>query len=196
MTARMDFYFDFASPFGFLASRKIDALARAIGREITWRPFLIGAVYKAYGGGPLEHPLKKAYMFTDFRRRAKLDGAGEVTMPANFPASSVAPSRLTYWVDREAPEKTGDFVRAAYRAYWLDGRNTADPDAALDAAEAAGFDRAAAAAGAQDQRIKDRLRAETDAAPKRGVFGSPFILIDGAPFWGADRFDDIERLYG
>lgn len=196
MTKRMDFHFDFASPFGFLASRKIDALARAIGRKITWRPSLISAVYKVFGGGPLDHPLKKVDMFTDFRRRATLDGAGDVTMSANFPASSALPSRMTYWIGREAPEQTGDFVRAAYRAFWLDGRDTADPDAAPDAAEALGFDRAAAAAGAQDQNIKDRLRAETDAAPKRGVFGSPFILIDGAPFWGADRFDDIERLYG
>jgi 2-hydroxychromene-2-carboxylate isomerase len=195
MRKSFDFYFDFASPFGFLGSRKVSALAKAIGRDVNWRPFLIGAVYKAHGGLPLEHPLKKDYIFKDFYRRAKLDGIEAVRMPANFPANPIPPSRLAYWIEREAPEKMGAFVEAAYRAYWIDGKDTSDANVALDVAASLGFDRAAAAAGAQEQDIKDRLRHETENALARGVFGSPFILIDGEPFWGTDRFDDIERLY-
>ncbi|TAL98094.1 MAG: 2-hydroxychromene-2-carboxylate isomerase [Rhodanobacter sp.] len=195
MTPSFDFYFDFASPFGFLASRRVSALAKAIGRDINWRPFLIGAVYKEYGGAPLDNPLKKDYTFRDFFRRARFDGIDEVRIPANFPASSVPPSRLAYWVEREAPERMGAFVEAAYRAYWIEGKDTADANAALNAAAGLGFDRNAAAAGAQQQDIKDKLRFETENALARGVFGSPFILIDDEPFWGSDRFEDIERLY-
>lgn len=196
MNPSFDFYFDFASPFGFLASRKVSALANTIGRDINWRPFLIGAVYKEYGGAPLSNPLKKDYLFKDFFRRAGLNEMHNLQMPANFPSSTVLASRLAYWVEREAPEKMGAFIESAYQAYWVDGKDPADPNAALDAVEALGFDRDAAAAGAQEQNIKDRLRVETENAIARGVFGSPFILIDEEPFWGEDRFDDIVRLYG
>lgn len=196
MIKTFDFYFDFASPYGFLASRKVEALAQAIGRGINWRPFLIGAVYKEHGGAPLSHPLKNAYMFTDVFRRARLDGVEDMRKPENFPASSVPPSRLAYWVEREAPEHMAEFVKAAYGAYWIEGRDTADPDAALDAAQSIGLDRNAAAAGASEPDIKDRLRCETEAAIKRGVFGSPFIIIDDEPFWGDDRFGDIEKVHG
>lgn len=196
MTKSLQFYFDFASPYGFLASRKIVGLADAIGRAVVWRPFLIGAVYRTYGGAPLNHPLKKDYMIRDFARRATLDGLEGIRMPANFPASPVPPSRLTYWIEYEAPHRTGDFVQAAYRAYWIDGRDTADANVALDVAESIGLDRAVAADGMQEPAVKDRLRTETETAIARGVFGSPFIFVDGEPFWGGDRFQDIERLHG
>ncbi|MXX88917.1 MAG: 2-hydroxychromene-2-carboxylate isomerase [Boseongicola sp. SB0665_bin_10] len=196
MTESIDFYFDFASPYGFLACRKVGDLASTVGRKVNWRPFLIGAVYKAHGGAPLAHPLKRDYVFKDVFRRAKIDGVERMQTPANFPASSVPPSRLAYWVEREAPEEMGAFVEAAYKAFWIDGRDTADPNAALEAAESLGFDRDKAMAGAKCQAVKDRLREVTETALERGVFGSPFILIDGDPFWGGDRFADIEALYG
>lgn len=196
MTKSLDFFFDFASPYGFLAARKVSALAENIGRDINWRPFLIGAVYKAHGAAPLSHPLKGEYMFTDAFRRAKLDGIKGLSKPANFPAHSVPPSRLTYWIECQAPEKVAEFVVAAYEAYWTGDRDTSDIEAALDVAEALGFDRQQALVGAQDPEIKDRLRAVTDEALERGVFGSPFILIDDQSYWGGDRFADIEKLHG
>lgn len=196
MSKTLDFYFDFASPYGFLASLKVAALAASIGRNVNWRPFLLGAVYKAHGGAPLAHPLKGEYMFKDVFRRAELDGLDGVQRPAHFPSSSVPPSRLAYWIDTVAPEKMGSFVTEVYKTFWIDGRDTSDPDAALDVAETLGFARADAMAGMQDPTIKTRLRDVTDEALARGVFGSPFILIDADPFWGGDRFADIERLYG
>lgn len=196
MTKSFDFYFDFASPYGYLASRKVGALAAAIGRDVNWRPFLIGAVYKAHGGAPLAHPLKSDYVFKDVFRRAKIDGVEGMQRPANFPASSVPPSRLAYWIERQDPDKMGAFVEATYKAFWIDGCDTADPNVALDAAESLGFDRDEALAGAGDQAVKDRLREVTETALERGVFGSPFIMIDDEPFWGGDRFADVEALYG
>ncbi|CUH88053.1 2-hydroxychromene-2-carboxylate isomerase [Phaeobacter sp. CECT 5382] len=196
MIKSLDFFFDFASPYGFLAARKLSALAENIGRDINWRPFLIGVVYQAHGSTPLSHPLKEEYMFTDAFRRAKLDGIERMNKPENFPAHSVPPSRLTYWIEREAPDRVSDFVVAAYQAYWTGGGDTSDMAAALDVAEALGFDRQKALAGMESPEIKGRLRAVTDEALERGVFGSPFILIDDQPYWGGDRFADIETLHG
>lgn len=191
----IDFYFDFASPYAFLAARKLPELALRLGRKINWTPFLIGAVYKEHGGAPLSHPLKADYVFRDVFRRGKLDGVA-MTKPANFPAHPVPPSRVTYWIDREAPEKTTDFVLAAFDAFWTQGTDTSDAQASINIAASLGFDAATVAQGTQDADIKDHLRYVTEGALKRGVFGSPFIIVDDEPFWGGDRFDDIARLYG
>lgn len=196
MTNSFEFYFDFASPYGFLAERKVMGLAEKIGRHVNWRPFLLGAVYKTHGGAPLGHPLKADYMFTDVFRRATLSGLEGMKKPANFPASSVPPSRLAYWVEREAPERMGEFIHAAFQSYWMDGRDTSDVGATLDIVERMGLDRIAAADGVQTSEIKNRLRDVTEQALAKGVFGSPFILIDNQPYWGADRFDDVEALHG
>lgn len=195
MPGTMKFYFDFSSPYGFLASQKVGELAREIGREIVWRPYLIGAVYKTYGGAPLDHPLKKAYMAKDFARSARLAGLSGTRFPANFPASSVVPSRVVYWIERQAPEKVASFAENAFRAYWLEGNDVADGSVAISVAAALGFDPEAVAKGTQKQEIKDRLRHVTEDAIERGVFGSPFIEIDGEPFWGFDRFGQIRDLY-
>lgn len=196
MSQLMTFYFDFSSPYGFLASQKVGELATSIGRGIAWRPYLIGAVYKAYGGAPLEHPLKKAYVLEDFARSARLAGMADVRFPADFPASSVVPSRVLYWIEQQAPEMVGPFAERAFRAYWLDGNDVADRSVALRVAADIGFDAEAVANGVRAQAIKDRLRHVTDEAIERGVFGSPFIEIDGEHFWGFDRFNQIRALHG
>lgn len=196
MPGTMTFYFDFSSPYGFLASQKVGELAQSIGREIAWRPYLIGAVYKTHGGAPLEHPLKKAYMAKDFARSARLAGLPNARFPANFPASSVAPSRVLYWIERHAPEKVAPFAEGAFRAYWLEGNDVSDGSVAVKVATELGFNAEAVAAGVQEQEIKDRLRHITEDAMEHGVFGSPFIEIDGEPFWGFDRFDQIRELFG
>jgi 2-hydroxychromene-2-carboxylate isomerase len=89
------------------------------------------------------------------------------------------------------PAKAVAFAKLAYRRYWLEGRATSDPAVAADAAVAAGIDRAAVLAGMQDARIKARLVEENEAAIRKGVFGSPFFLVDGEPYWGSDRMQLI-----
>lgn len=196
MTQTLDFYFDFSSAHGFLASQRVRAVTDALGRKVVWRPFLLGAVYQKFGGQPFSNFLKQDYFFKDFPRRAHLQGLPEPKLPENFPSSPVPPSRLTYWIEREAPEKVGDFVEAAYRSYWLEGKDTSDAEVALDAAESISLDRAAAAAGMQEPEIKNRVRFETERAIERGVFGTPFFIVDDEPFWGGDRLDDIVRIFG
>ena len=196
MTKQLEFYFEFSSPYGFLGSQKIEELADSIGRRVVWYPFLLGAVYKKFGDSPLSHPLKKKYLFKDFARRAALLKLGEVKTPANFPGNSLAPCRMTYWVERTNPEKVGEFVKTMYANYWIDGREVGNIEDILDVVMQIGLSKEDAKIGVQEQETKDRAREVTDSAIEKGVFGSPFISIDNELFWGTDRFDDIKSLYG
>jgi 2-hydroxychromene-2-carboxylate isomerase len=192
MTGEIDFYFDFSSPYAYLASTRIDAVAATHGRTVRWRPFLLGAVYKATGYHPLEQPEKRAYFMRDLARSARLLGVA-LAFPATFPESLLAASRATYWIADQDPAKAGRFARAAFAAYWAEGSKVSDPAVVADLAAAQGVAAAATLAALTDQRVKDRLKAETDAALAAGIFGSPVTMVDGEPFWGADRLDQVDR---
>ncbi len=193
MANDIEFFFDFSSPYGFIASTKIDEIAAKHGRKVVWRPFLIGAVYKEHGGVPLEHPLKKDYVLKDFIRAGRFNGIPDMQFPANFPAHPIPPARVFYWIEGQDPKKAAEFAKAAYRAYWIAGKDTSDPQAAVEVAVGLGFDADDVMAGAQDDAVKNRLRAETAKAMERGVFGSPFMFVDGEPFWGGDRLTHVDK---
>lgn len=196
MACCVDFHFDFSSPYGFLAAMKIErALAHGRYRGLSWRPFLLGAVYQRFGQSPLEHPLKRRYVLEiDAPGVGRREGLA-LRVPAGFPRHSLPAARAFYWIEARAPEKAPDFAKAAYRKYWLEGHSTADPAVAIDAAAMLGFDRRRVAEGLQESTVKLRLVTENEQAIKNGVFGSPFIRVDGEPFWGSDRLDDVaERL--
>lgn len=193
MPGAIEFFFDFSSPYGFVASTLIDQIAERHGREIEWRPFLIGAVYKEHGGVPLEHPLKRDYAIKDFLRTGRFNGLTDMQLPANFPASPVPPSRVFYWIEGQDKAKAAEFAKAAYRKYWIDGRDTADPLVAVGVAQGLGYAPEDVMAGAQDDAVKGRLRQETGDAMARGVFGSPYIIVDEEPFWGGDRLAHLDR---
>jgi hypothetical protein len=107
----IDFYFDFASPYGFIAAMQIDRLAR----PVRWRPFLLGSIYKAVGQSALEHPLKREYVIeVDAPRMARRLGL-QLKVPAGFPEHSLPPARAFYWIERQQPTKAIEFAKAAYR---------------------------------------------------------------------------------
>jgi 2-hydroxychromene-2-carboxylate isomerase len=183
MIKPIEFYFDFASPYGFLAAMQIDALPR----PLKWRPFLLGAVYKRFGQSPLNHPLKRDYIIkVDAPRMARRIGL-DLKVPAGFPEHALPPSRVFYWIEEQDPVRAVAFAKVAYRKYWLEGCATSDTDAAAEAAASIGFGRDAVLAGMQDAAVKERLVRENEEAIRKGVFGSPFFLVDGEPFWGSDR---------
>jgi 2-hydroxychromene-2-carboxylate isomerase len=183
MTKPIEFYFDFASPYGFLAAMQIDALPR----PITWRPFLLGAVYKTFGQSLLDHLLKRDYVIrVDASRMARRIGL-DLKLPAGFPEHALPPSRVFYWIERQDPVRAVAFAKIAYRKYWLEGRATSDTGVAAEAAASIGLGRDAVLAGMQSAAVKDRLVRENEEAIRKGVFGSPFFLVDGEPFWGSDR---------
>ena len=194
MSAPIDFYFDFSSPYGFLAAHEIDALAARHGRTVDWHPMLLGVAFKQTGGMPLTSiPVKGEYSKRDFERSARFHGIEGFRMPDKFPIPSQAPGRLITWLKRDRPAAAIPVAKALYRAYFVAGRDISDPDVAADVAAEAGESREAARAAMDDPAIKDAFRRAVDAALARGVFGSPFVFVDGEPFWGFDRFDQIDR---
>ncbi|MEE9559848.1 MAG: 2-hydroxychromene-2-carboxylate isomerase [Acidiferrobacterales bacterium] len=193
MKNSIDFYFDFSSPYGYFASCRIDQIAGRHGRSVVWRPYLMGAVFKVTGRGPLpEQPLVGDYARRDFLRSARLHSI-PFQMPARLPISAVGPSRAYYWLQGQDAEKAKALARALYSAYFVGGRDISDPAQIAVVAESFGVEQAVLANALQDPAVKERLRQETDAAIARGVFGSPFVIVDDEPFWGNDRLDQVDR---
>jgi 2-hydroxychromene-2-carboxylate isomerase len=192
MAAPVDFYFEFASPYGYLASTQIDALAARHGRTVAWHPIMLGAAFKETGARPLmQTPLKGPYLLHDVPRFARLLGV-PLKLPPVMPMNSLAASRACVWLDEDNPARAKSLAKAFLHAHWGEGRDLGVPEAVADVAAGFGIDRQALLAAVADQRIKDRLKERTQAAIERGVFGSPFIFVDGEPFWGADRLPHVE----
>ncbi len=193
MAAPILFYFDFTSPYSYLASEQIDALAEQYGRQVQWRPILLGGVFKALGTVSLvKQPSMADYSVKDFARSARFLGL-PYAQPATFPILTVVPSRAYYWLHGQDCGMARRFAHEVFRAYFADGRDIADTAVVLELAVKVGADGTALAAGMQAAEIKERLRSETDAAVAAGVFGAPWIIVDGEPFWGADRLPQIEH---
>lgn len=193
MTAELDFYFDFSSPYGYFASTAIEQLAADLHRKVRWRPILLGPMFKAMGSGPLvEIPLKGAYSRHDIARSARLAGI-PYQEPATFPIGAVAASRATLFLQKQDPLLAADFVKRAYRAYFAEGQDITQLDVLVSLANQAGADGSLLAQGIATDEIKNQLKDEVSAAMARGVFGSPYIIVDDEPFWGFDRFEHIRK---
>lgn len=187
------FYFEFSSPYGYLAAQGIDDLGAKHGREVTWKPFLLGAVFKTTGQQPLLGiPMKGDYAKRDIEREARLLGV-PYTTPKVFPFMSVAACRAFYWLADSDPDQAKALAKALYAAAFGEGRDISGAGAVVEIAKTVGIDAAALVEALRDPAVKDRLRAEVESSTAAGVFGSPFIVVDGEPFWGHDRLDHVER---
>lgn len=193
MAQPIDFYFDFSSPYGYFASTKIDELAAKHGRTVVWRPILLGAVFKITGQQPLPTiPLKGSYAKHDLARTARLLKV-PFKLPTKFPVASTAPSRAFYWVGDKDPQLAKKLAQALFHAYFAEDRDISSPEVTGNIAAKLGVSKEELAQALNDPAVKERLKSEVDAAIERGVFGSPYIVIDGEPFWGSDRLDQVER---
>jgi len=194
MNKKIDFYFDFSSPYGYLASETIEALAARHGRAVEWHPILLGVVFRETGAIPLTQvPIKGDYARRDFLRSAKFHGVEGFRMPSRFPIPTQAPARIVLWSKAHDSPRVPAVVHALYRAFFNEDIDISNPDAAVRAAARAGVDEATARAATADPALKEALKAENERALAAGVFGSPFTIVDGEPFWGVDRFDQIDR---
>ena len=191
--APIEFYFDFSSPYGYLGAQRIETVAAEFGRAVLWRPVLLGVIFKITGQSPLvSQTMRGPYAARDMARSARKLGV-KFALPEAFPFSSVYPCRIFYWLDGRAPEEAKAYARAVYDAAFVDNKPPAEPEAAVDVAVALGHDRAAVLAGLQDPAIKERLRTEVQRAMDKGVFGSPFFIVEGEPFWGNDRLGEVRE---
>ena len=189
MADPIDFYFDFSSPYGYLASTGIDALAARHGRSATWRPFVLGAAFKLTGQRALtEQPMRGDYARRDFARSARLLGV-PLEMPEPFPFFALAASRACYWVEDPAQAKA--LAKAVYHAAFGEGRDITPLPVVAEIARGLGIE--GLEQGVEQPATKAALRDATDQALARGVFGSPFFFVDGEPFWGHDRLGHLDR---
>jgi 2-hydroxychromene-2-carboxylate isomerase len=191
--APVDFYFEFSSPYGHIAAHLAEEFEKRIGRPLQWRPMLLGPVFKITGHPPLvEIPMKGEYAKRDFARSARLHGVA-YKHPARFPIGTVAAMRAFYWVSDRDPALARKLAKALYTAYFVDGIDISAPQAVIAIATDVGVDAAALCAALEDPALKERAKKEVDAAIAAGVFGSPFFIADGEPFWGVDRMPMLEE---
>jgi 2-hydroxychromene-2-carboxylate isomerase len=194
MPASIDFYFDFSSPYSYLASEQIDALAARHGRTVDYKPVLLGGVFKASGGVPLTESYgpKARYSLHDFERSARFIGV-PYRHPSKFPIGAVAASRAVLWLQQHLPEQATPFVHAVFRALFRDDRDVSDTAVVAELADAAGIDAKRLLEAVQEPAIKELLKTRVDEAVAIGMFGAPTIVVDGEVFWGNDRLPQIER---
>ncbi len=183
--ATLEFFYDFVSPYSYLASTRVEAEVARVGGELRFRPFLLGGVFNATGNkAPIENPAKGRHLATDLGRWAKRLGV-PFAWPAQFPLLTVLPLRAAF-----AAEKAGvlvPYTHAVFRAYWAEGRDISSPAVVQEVAAKAGLDGAALVAGAPG--FKDALKAQTQEAVDRGSFGAPTFFVGEEMFIGNDRLD-------
>jgi 2-hydroxychromene-2-carboxylate isomerase len=188
----IEFYFDFSSPYGYLAATRINALAAHHQRRVNWRPVLLGPMFKVAGTAPLlTVPLKGPYSSRDIPRTARFLGI-PYKQPEPFPIGTQNAARAFYWLNDRDPVKACQFAMACYATYFAQGIDISAAEKVADIAASLGEDRAQVLAAIANPVVKERLKNEVDAALAKGVFGSPYIIVDGEPFWGNDRLDQVD----
>lgn len=197
MAKAIDFYFDFSSPYGYLGSKRIEAIASKHDLTINWHPILLGAVFKVSGQAPLTtFPLKGEYALMDFERSAREHNT-PYNPPNPFPIAAVAASRAFYWInenpDAAIAAKASDFVHQVFAAYYVEQQDISKPDALTAIITKLGLDADTLVDALGQQAVKERLKKAVDDAIARGVFGSPMMYYDNEPFWGNDRLEQLER---
>ena len=191
MSSPIDFYFDFSSPYGYLAAQRIDSLAAEHDRKVHWHPFLLGAALKVTGGQPLVfRDLLREYGPHDLERCARQHNI-PYRMPSTFPVPTQAAARTYWWLHERDESAAKALAKTLYSAYFAEDRNISEPEVVLDIAAECGHDRQALAAALQTESVKNRLKDVTGDAIKKGVFGSPYFIVDDEPFWGHDRLEQM-----
>jgi 2-hydroxychromene-2-carboxylate isomerase len=196
--ARVEFFFDLSSPWTRLAFHNIGTILQETGADVTWRPFLVGAVFNAvnpsvYEGRANPDAPKLRHSWTWLKAWARLAG-----VPMNFPSEhhpvkSVHAMRVCCALEAD-PAALVRFAEAAFDAYFREQRNLDDPAVLVEVADACGLDGAALLARSQEDDIKLQLRANTQEAIDRGAFGSPTIFVDGTQmFFGNDQLPLVRQ---
>lgn len=186
----IDFWFEFASTYSYLAAMRAQDIAAQCGVRLTWRPFLLGAIFKkdlGYADSPFNrHDKKGDYMWRDMDRQAAINGLPAVKRPDPFPQNGLAAARIAMVLEKD--DRLPIFVRSVFRAQFQYGETISKPDILFDILSQNGFDAPDVMQRAKSEKIKQGLRAQTELADRLGVFGAPtFVTETGELFWGDDR---------
>ena len=197
MNKSVEFFFDFGSPASYLAWTQLPKLCADTGARLVYRPMLLGGVFQATGNAsPVTVPAKGLYTFRDFSRFARRYG---VTLTQNpfFPINTLTLMRAATGVQLRQPERFEAFLDEVFRAIWVDALNMGDPAVVAEVLSRGGFDPQQILALASDPQVKDALKATTEEAVRRGVFGAPSLFVGDELFFGQDRLDFVrEALQG
>jgi 2-hydroxychromene-2-carboxylate isomerase len=190
---RLEFFFDYGSPYSYLADSQLPSLVERTGAEVRHRPMLLGGVFKATGNrSPALEPCeaKRSYGALELRRWVAHLGVPFRGNP-HFPINTLLLMRTAV-----AAQHTGVFVpfhRAVYPAFWAEEENLGEPEVVARVLEKAGLDARALLEAAGDPAVKAELRATTEEAVARGAFGAPTFFVEDEMFFGNDRLDFVER---
>jgi 2-hydroxychromene-2-carboxylate isomerase len=188
-----EFWFDFGSTASYLAWTQLPALEAETGATAVLKPMLLGGVFQATGNqSPANIPAKGKYLFVDFDRFAECYGVPFKVNP-NFPINTLLLMRGAIVLQMKGDPRFRDYCNAMFNAIWVDSLNMNDPATAADALRKAGFDPQALVASASEQTTKDALKAATQKAVDRGVFGAPTFFVGDQMFWGQDRMDFVRE---
>jgi len=191
--AHIDYYFTTVSPWAYLAGGRLEEMAARHGASVTYKPVDLGRVFRATGGLPLnERPeARKAYRLQELARAKVKTGLPLNIRPAHFPTNPAPSSYAVIAAQKAGGGDVGALVQAILRACWADEKDIAQDEVIHGALTEAGFD-----AGLADSGLlagAEAYEANTEEAIQRGVFGSPFYIVDsGQCFWGQDRLDDLD----
>lgn len=192
MAETLDFYFDFTSPYGYIASQVIDEIAAKHGADTRWHAFLVTSAYKQYNAtNPLANPAKEKYFRHDLPRTAAHFGV-KFKFPPTWPENLVAAGRAFSWIEDRDPAAAKRFANGALRAYWAEGKPLADADVVAEIGAALGEGHAMLRAALDDSAVKQRFIEKGKEALAKGIFGSPQVLYRGELFWGTDRLDQLQ----
>jgi 2-hydroxychromene-2-carboxylate isomerase len=188
--AQITFWFEFASTYSYLSAMRIEEMARKAEVDVIWKPFLLGPIFKAQNmdTSPFNiYPAKGGYMVRDITRIAQARGLS-FRLPEPFPQNGLLAARVAI---AGLEEGWGEaFARFVYKAEFAEGHDIADRSTLAAALKAAGAPVEQVFALAETPQIKSKLRANTEEAQAKGIFGAPsFTTGDDELFWGDDRLE-------
>jgi 2-hydroxychromene-2-carboxylate isomerase len=192
--AKLEFWFDFGSNYSYLSMMRIEALAERHGVGISWKPFLLGAIFKSFGWESSLFVLQKekgVYTWRDMARQCEKHGL-PWTQPSHFPRRALLPMRVAL-IGAEQPW-IGAFCKRLMQINFVEDQDI-DESAVVDAAlTKLGLPAQEIIVAAQSEDGKRAMRAQTDEALRRGIFGAPTFFVGTEMFWGNDRLEDALLL--
>lgn len=190
-----EFWFDFASTYSYPAAMRVEALTRAQGVEVHWKPFLLGPIFQAQGwnDSPFNlYPAKGRYMWRDMQRICTELNV-PLRRPSQFPRNGILASRVACCFEGEP--WVPDFIRAVYRANFADDLDMSSADVVIRCLDALGKKGEESIAVALLPDNKDKLRRQTEVALAKGIFGAPTFIAEDEVFWGNDRLETAIDWY-
>lgn len=193
MRKTVDFFFDVGSPASYLAWTQLPSICERYGAELVYRPMLLGGVYQATGNAsPATIPAKGRYTNIDYLRHARRYGV-PLTMNPHFPIITLFLMRAVTGIQLRRPDQLQQLLACVYKALWIDALDLNQPQLTVDVLKGGGFDPAEIERLTQDPEVKAALKATTEEAVKRGVFGAPTTFVGDEMFFGQDRLEFVRE---